>query len=486
VKDLDPTIERAIQRCLDKDPAKRPASALAVSAALPGGDQLAAAIAAGETPSPEMVAAAGEQSAVRPGIGLALVAFTLIMLAILVVSSQRFEIIHRVPLPKTTDSLHDRAQDILEHLGYTDAPYDTVQGWMFRTDYINWARREGSTDDPRTTRSNGRTDTVDFWYRTGPAALVSTTNSLLPTTSDPPFVVSNMRMVYLDPNGRLLEFQALSPQVDEGPAPAVTAPDWTPLFEYAGLTRSAFHEVEPRWLARSQADVRAAWEGPFPEMPGLVLRLEAASYRGRIVFFNVVAPWTRPTRVAATATGWSIGSIVGTLANLIGVLITIAGAFLARRHLRTGRDDRTGAFRTAAVLFAAQLGALLLRARHYAWFDVESARVNSSLGIALLSATMIWLLYMAFEPYVRRFWPTLLIGWTRLLSGRVRDPLVGRDILIGVAAGTIAALLTASREIVPVLAGMKLVTPGLPQASNPAREDPIRGGGGAGNPGTRV
>ena len=60
VSALDPAIERAILRCLDPDPARRPASALAVAAALPGGDPLAAALAAGETPSPEMVAAAGE------------------------------------------------------------------------------------------------------------------------------------------------------------------------------------------------------------------------------------------------------------------------------------------------------------------------------------------------------------------------------------------------------------------------------------------
>ena len=47
-------------RCLHPDPRQRPASALAVAAALPGGDPLAAALAAGETPSPELVAAAGE------------------------------------------------------------------------------------------------------------------------------------------------------------------------------------------------------------------------------------------------------------------------------------------------------------------------------------------------------------------------------------------------------------------------------------------
>ena len=68
VRDLDPSIERVIFRCLESDPRQRPASALAVAAALPGGDPLAAALAAGETPSPEMVAAAGQTESVAPRI----------------------------------------------------------------------------------------------------------------------------------------------------------------------------------------------------------------------------------------------------------------------------------------------------------------------------------------------------------------------------------------------------------------------------------
>jgi hypothetical protein len=35
------------------------------------------------------------------------------------------------------------------------------------------------------------------------------------------------------------------------------------------------------------------------------------------------------------------------------------------------------------------------------------------------------------EPYVRRRWPSTLVSWTRLLAGGFRDPLVGRDVLIG-------------------------------------------------------
>ena len=461
VRDLDPTVERAIQRCLEREPSKRPASALAVSAALPGGDQLAAAIAAGETPSPEMVAAAGEQSALQPGVGLALVAFTAVMLAILTLVSQRFGVIDRIPLPKSTDALRDRAQEMLERIGYPEAPYDSVHGWMFRRDYVDWAAGKGSAD-PRAMLPGGRTGTVNFWYRTSPVPIVSATVNPLPTTSDPPFVTAGMNMVYLDPNGRLIEFQALSPQVDDGVT--APAPDWTPLFELAGLSRPAFHEVTPLWLPRNHADVRAAWEGPFPDMPGLTLRVEAAAYHGKPVFFNIVAPWTRATRNMAPRTA-SIGSIVNTIANVIAVLIMIASAFLARRHLRSGRGDRRGAFRTAAILFVSQACALLLRARHYALFDIEASRAIELLGAALVSSVTIWLFYMAFEPYVRRFWPTLLIGWTRLLAGQVRDPLVGRDILVGVAAGTIAALLTASREFIPVMAGLPLVSPGLPSAS---------------------
>src|SRR5208337_1535321 len=64
--DLASEVDRVIRRCLAEDPAKRPASALQVAAALPGGDPLAAALAAGETPSPEMVAAAGKHEGLRP------------------------------------------------------------------------------------------------------------------------------------------------------------------------------------------------------------------------------------------------------------------------------------------------------------------------------------------------------------------------------------------------------------------------------------
>src|SRR5262249_16659417 len=81
VKEIDPRVEKVILGCLEKDPKKRPQSALQVAAALPGGDPLAAALAAGETPSPEMVAAAATEGALKPATALSLFGATLVILA---------------------------------------------------------------------------------------------------------------------------------------------------------------------------------------------------------------------------------------------------------------------------------------------------------------------------------------------------------------------------------------------------------------------
>ena len=70
VRNLDPAVDRVIAGCLDPEPLKRPKSALVVAAALPGGDPLAAVLEAGETPSPEMVAAAGSKDAMKPWLAL--------------------------------------------------------------------------------------------------------------------------------------------------------------------------------------------------------------------------------------------------------------------------------------------------------------------------------------------------------------------------------------------------------------------------------
>ena len=45
--------------------------------------------------------------------------------------------------------------------------------------------------------------------------------------------------------------------------------------------------------------------------------------------------------------------------------------------------------------------------------------------------------YLALEPFIRRRFPRALVSWSRLLAGRWRDWMVGRDVLLG-TAGAVA------------------------------------------------
>src|SRR6202162_1500516 len=127
VKDIDPLVERVILRCLEKEPSNRPTSALQVAAALPGGDPLAAALAAGERPSPEMVAASGETEITRPAAAWGLVAAIFVLVSVTVVLNQQIKIFRYVPFDKPPEVLIERAKEIEAKLGYT-APADSAHG----------------------------------------------------------------------------------------------------------------------------------------------------------------------------------------------------------------------------------------------------------------------------------------------------------------------------------------------------------------------
>jgi hypothetical protein len=75
----------------------------------------------------------------------------------------------------------------------------------------------------------------------------------------------------------------------------------------------------------------------------------------------------------------------------------------------------------------------------------------------LFLSAALWIVYIALEPYLRRLWPHLIVSWVRLLDGRFRDPLVGRDSLIGLMAGTLVVILVNLYPIGGQSAG--LVTP---------------------------
>jgi serine/threonine-protein kinase len=449
VHDIDPGVERVILRCLERDPEQRPASALVVAAALPGGDPLAAALAAGETPSPEVLAAAGESEALGVGRGLTLAVLVIAGLLAFAAASQRTSLTGRTPLDDPPAVLVNRAEQIVRSLGYTDPVGDSASGFMAFDDYRQWLRSQPLGPRRWDALASGNPSGVLFWYRSSPHGLLPVADAAI-TLEDPPSAETGMREVVLDPRGRLQRFRSVPPQFDES-AGAAAPPSWDALFDASGLSMSSFADAAPQWAPPDYADVRAAWTGPHPVLKDVTLRIEGAAYRGTPVFFEVIGPWTEPERMQPDTESLADRVLLALVFLTLGMLLASA-AVLARRHIRANRADRRGAWRVTAYLGTAGMLAWLLRASHSSTAEGEVQLLFRAAADLALLGVIFWTVYVALEPYVRRFRPDALLGWSRLLSGHIRDPRVGRDLLIGMAFGVTLALIDVGKAtIIPAL-----------------------------------
>jgi predicted Ser/Thr protein kinase len=454
VTEIDPAVERVILRALASDPRGRPASVAEVAAALPGGSLLDAALRAGETPSPEMVAASGTNEGLEPATAWALVGVLIAGAVLATMVGAQALLWRSSALDRSPEALAEQARAVLARVGYPGAPVDTAYGFETDVDYLRYVR---TRDRSRTRWNQSNPSFFRFWHRTSPQPLESWRfvvrygNLSRVDRQDPPLDIGGMTLVQLDPSGRLIELVVV-PSVLVEAAPPTSPLDWAAILEVGGYDPAAWTPVGPQHTPPFYADARAAWEGTWPNRSDVPVRLEAAALRGRLVSFAAIFPWSQPARTAASLLTPAERSGVA-LVVFTGAAILIGAAVFASRNVRAGRGDRRGAFRLAAFMFTTMAVAWFFGESHVPTLG-EVMLVVMGVAWALLVAGCCWVGYLAAEPFVRRRWPRVLVSWTRVLAGDLRDPLVGQHVLIGCVGGTIIAVLGLGSTLVPGWIGL--------------------------------
>jgi serine/threonine-protein kinase len=421
VEGFDPAVERVILTCLEKDPAQRPPSALAVAAALPGGDPLAAALAAGETPSPELVAQAGGAESVEPKIAIGLFLAALVFIALWAILAPQTQLVGYIDLQKSPEVLVARAQQILSDLGYEEEPGDSLFDFQPNYAYLGHIEETDGSPDRWDRLRDSQPAALRFRYRQSPQAIVKESGGSVGSwMEDPAMTLPGEAMLELDPKGRLRSFLVLPPERVESASEATAEPDWLPILSAAGLDPAQLVAEESTWVPPVYADSRIAWVGSYPDAPDFEIRVEAAAFQGRPVAMRLLEPWnrTRAEETAELAARTRVGAIVQYVTYNLMIL-------------------RKTAFRFALYLGVVRL--LWMVGAHHVAAQGEASILMAHYAYSTWRIFMVWVFYMAVEPYARRLWPHSLVTWVRFVGGRWRDALVGRDILVGVAAGAFLA-----------------------------------------------
>ena len=434
LSELDPAVEQAIMRCLARNPRDRPSSVAGVAAALPGGDPLAVALAAGETPSPAVVAAAGSRGGLHPGIGGILVALVFIQWLTLGWQFDHASVLGilrgQMEEPAVMES---HARKVLADLGYTEPPFATASSFVYNREVLFRLRKSDPWPNWQELREIDPTP-IYFLYRESPHPLASQDPSSLKVKPlDPPLDIPGMAMVNLDLKKRMRRLWVVPPLLESESNP-VREPDWKSLLAAAGIAPESLQPCESVILPPRYADTRMAWEGVLDQDEGPV-HVEAAFYRGRPISFRIVTKENLPKLKIREPTR---GPDILTVAFFLFVAVVEVSLML--RNFRSGRVDWKGAMRLSVIVYCAVAITHIFSAESVAHIVQNPGRILRMLLSAASLPLIVFALYTAIEPLVRRLWPQTLIAWTRVLAGDVFDPLVGRELVFGCALGGMSAL----------------------------------------------
>ena len=431
VPELSPAIGKAIRRCLEAEPRLRPRSALTLAATFGGGDPVTEALAAGETPSPEAIAASGAIEGVRPRVALGLFGCVVLGLAGVLILTPGVQVVSQLPLGDPPIVLAARARDIAHKVHFGLAVRDVASGFRYDDGHVRHLQRMLDADHAASAQAwrgalSAAPYPLVFWHTRSEQPLIAAFRPFAVGKVPPPAgssAAGDSVGLELDLDGRLLNLRGHSRTMAPSDGKAA---DWRLLFEAAGLEMTRFTSVEPR-ASPTGDGAHFSWTGSYPGRQPIPVRVEAASFSDGSIDFRILFPWSDSTEPKAgdpTEPLW---------AQLILLVVLAAIAVVARANVRDRRADTNGAWRMAGYTSIGYAMYFLLGGHKTNLVDW----MWSALAIALALGAYVAISYLALEPWVRRLWPHSMTTWSRVLKGRWRDPLVSRDILIAVAAAAL-------------------------------------------------
>ena len=392
--------------------------------------------------------AAGETDGLEPKVAVGWLAAALVLIAAAMIIGPRVCITSKLNLENSPEALTRDARNHIRNFGYTAKPSDSAWGLEYTEDYkslygvaFQRSRRAVAAIRRRASRPSSTSGIAKARspFRRSASFMCRWTTTILLSSSPAWFAWKPTRMANssaLKPSHPRWKSRPHPPRHSIG-----TSSSWP-----RGSMPAKFQTAEPTWTPLANWDTRAAWTGTDPAT-GAKLRIEAAAWRGRPVFYRIIGPWTSAGRMTPPSSSSSLPFIV------IIYIALLAASVLVLDNVRRGRADLRGATRLSLIYFLCLASVKLLQMHHTAtlgeidnfWTGIGGALVNgwSHLGLlcgaGTLGAAQVAAHYDLLDAlhHERRF----------------PDPLVGRDLLYGTVFGivldfgdVVGTLLCAPRE----------------------------------------